>query len=153
MGFKHVILDGRGDQTWTTPLDVFNAFNARFKFELDACASKANTLCESCFTEEDDSLQQDWGTQAVWVNPPFAKAKKFVEKAVEEVKKGALVTMVIPANMNSCYWHDYILGRPEVEIHFPRRGLKFGGASRVCPCPVAVVVFHPSEENPQLLRA
>lgn len=143
MSFKHVLLDGRGDQTWTTPKEVFDAFDKRFCFAVDACASQKNSLCEQFWTEQDDALAQDWGAQSIWVNPPFAKAKKFVEKAVESASNGALVTMVIPANMNSCYWHDYILGKPNVEIHFPRRGLKFGGAKKVCPCPVAVVVFHP----------
>jgi phage N-6-adenine-methyltransferase len=153
MSFKHVLLDGRGDQTWTTPLDVFATFDARFEFELDACASDSNALCDSFFTEEDNSLEQDWDGRRVWINPPFAKAKKFVEKAVEEVRKGALVTMLIPANMNSCYWHDHILGQPNVEIFFPRRGLKFGGSKVYCPCPVAIVVFHPKEEDFMLKTA
>lgn len=146
MSFKHIQLSGRGDQTWTTPVDAFNTFDTRFGFKLDACASKSNALCEKYFTEEDDALSQDWGTEPVWINPPFAKAKKFVEKAAAEAAKGTLVVMLIPANMNSCYWHDFILGRIDVEIHFPRRGLKFGNATKVCPCPVAVVVFYPKVE-------
>ncbi len=143
MDFVKTIICSRGRQTWETPQEVFDYFDNIFNFDIDVCASNQNKLCHEYFSEDDDSLCQDWNGKTCWCNPPFGKAKQFVEKACYETACGATVVMIIPANLNTNYWHDYLIDNPRVETYFPRGGIKFGGAKQPCPIPVAIVVWHP----------
>jgi phage N-6-adenine-methyltransferase len=143
MEFTKTIISGRGYQSWTTPRELFDHFDALFNFEIDLCASPENALCKEFFTEADDALTKSWEGKTCFLNPPFGLTKKFVEAACEETAKGATVVMIIPANLNTNYWHDYLLDNDRVELIFPRGGIKFGGAKKRCPIPVAIVIWHP----------
>src|SRR5688572_7206513 len=56
-----------------TPAALFRKLHAEFGFTLDAAASDVNALCPRYFTRDQDALGQDWGTDVVWLNPPFGK--------------------------------------------------------------------------------
>ena len=130
------------DQTWTTPKDFFNNLNDEFGFTLDAFASDENALCENYFTEEQDSLKQDWSGHTVFMNPPYGRMiGKCVKKAWEESKKGTTIVALIPARTDTTYWHDYIFGHA-TEIRYIKGRLKFGDGNNPAPFPSAVVVWN-----------
>lgn len=126
---------------WATPQDFFNELNNRFGFTLDPCATHENAKCEKYFTISEDGLQQNWGGETVFCNPPYGRAiKDWVKKAYDESKKpGTIVVMLIPARTDTTYFHDYIYGKAEIE--FVRGRLKFGDGKNPAPFPSMVVIF------------
>lgn len=128
---------------WSTPQDFFDRLNAVFRFETDVCALPGNAKCPRYFTPETDGLAQDWiGT--CWMNPPYGREiGKWVQKAYTSSRKnGATVVCLLPARVDTRWWHDYCA--KAAEIHFVKGRLKFGDAANSAPFPCAVVVFGPS---------
>lgn len=121
---------------WATPQDFFDALDAEFRFDLDACALPENAKCERYFTPEQDGLAQEW-SGIVWCNPPYGRQiGKWVKKAAEA---GCDVVMLLPARTDTAWFHDYIYGK--AEIRFVRGRLKFGGAKWNAPFPCMVVIY------------
>ncbi len=67
-------------QNWRTPKDFFKLLDARYRFTTDMAASKVNALCPKFFTEEQDSLQQDWARHAGFLNPPYKGIKHWTQR-------------------------------------------------------------------------
>jgi phage N-6-adenine-methyltransferase len=128
---------------WETPQDFFDRLNVEFQFDLDVCALPENAKCTKYFTPEDDGLRQEWhGT--CWMNPPYGREiAKWIRKAYESAKQGATVVCLIPARVDTRWWHDYCM--EAAEIRFVRGRLKFGGVKDNAPFPSAVVVFRKSD--------
>lgn len=105
--------------SWGTDPVIFNALNKEFNFSLDAAASEKNNKVPNYLTKEDDALSIDWlerinsynkllcntsvFTKNVWVNPPYGKGfiKKFMQKAIEEKKKGVTTVLLVPATLDA----------------------------------------------------
>ncbi|EOA9034933.1 phage N-6-adenine-methyltransferase [Vibrio harveyi] len=127
--------------TWETPIKIFEQLNHEFGFTLDATASHQNALCEQYITAEDDALHQDWSNHVVFCNPPYSRLKHFAEKAFKESLKGATVVMLVPARTCSVAYHDYF---SKGEIRFIRGRLKFlmqGEEQASAPFPSMLVIF------------
>lgn len=56
---------------WATPQPFFDRVNAEFGFTLDACALPHNAKVGRYFTPEQNSLEQSWSGEVVWLNPPY----------------------------------------------------------------------------------
>lgn len=127
---------------WETPQDLFDKLNEIFDFGLDACASHENAKCREYFTEEDDSLQQDWNDGPVWMNPPYGRdIWKWMKKAVVESHENReTIVCLVPARTDTKWWHQYAT---KGEIFYLKGRLKFGGAKNSAPFPSAIVVFRP----------
>ena len=73
---------------WATPQDFYDKLDSEFHFTLDPCADESNHKCDKYFTEQENGLEQCWGGQTVFCNPPYGRAiKDWVKKSSEEVKK------------------------------------------------------------------
>lgn len=123
---------------WSTPDDLFAELNEIFHFDLDACASVANTKCPRYFTRDDDALKQRWnGT--VWMNPPYGREiGAFMKKAYEESLLGSTVVSLVPSRTDTSWWHRYA---KRGQVVFLRGRLRFGGAETSAPFPSAIVIF------------
>ena len=124
---------------WSTPQEFFDDLNRTFKFDLDACATHENALCDRYFTKEDDALAHEWkGT--IWMNPPYgAEIASFMAKALDSASKhGSTVVCLVPARTDTRWWHDYAI---KGTVLFLKGRLKFGGAKTDAPFPSAVVIF------------
>lgn len=132
-------------QDWETPASVFSPLHVEFRFTLDAAANETNTKAPKFFNAEDDGLTQDWGTNHVWLNPPYgegsARISSWVAKAHAASLLGATVVMLIPARTNTNWFHDFCLKYGEVR--FIRGRPKFGGAAHGLPQPLCIVIFRP----------
>lgn len=144
------------NQTWATPVPIFDVLNHEFEFTLDPCCSPLTAKVKSKFyTEADDGLSKDWSKDVVFMNPPYGKAlPKWVRKAYEESRKGATVVCLIPARLDPKYWHDYCLPHgliavPEGRIYFEINGKRMKGSP---PFAAAFVVFSPPEKK-QFVKA
>ena len=126
---------------WETPQDLFDKYDAIYRFETDVCALPENAKCKRFFTPEMDGLKQEW-TGVCWCNPPYGRQiGKWVEKAV---KSSATVVMLLPARTDTKWFHDWCL--PYGKIEFLRGRLKFGGCDNSAPFPPMIVVFEADKE-------
>lgn len=132
-------------QEWTTPAKLYEPLNEKYNFNFDLAADKHNTKCQHYYSENDDSLKQEWRGRC-WLNPPYGgmaanKLANWVKKAKSETERGSaeLVAVLMPARTNTKWWHDccmkankiiFICGRP-----------KFGGAKYGLPQPLAIIIF------------
>jgi len=127
---------------WETPRYFFDALKMCANFTLDPAATDENHMCDKYYTLESDGLKQDWSGHVVYVNPPYSKRqlKLWVKKGYEEgLKPNTKVIMLIPARVDTKYWHEYVMRAKEV--YFVEGRLKFNGAASVASFPSAVVVF------------
>lgn len=133
---------------WTTPRDQWEEWNAEFHFTVDVASTHENALCEKHYTIEEDGLTQDWSGEVVWANPPYGPPlAKWVEKAHNEMKLGAVIVMLIPARTDTRWWQKYISGDPSVEVKFLAGRLKFGNSKNSAPFPSALVIFRRLEAS------
>ncbi|MBS0978694.1 DNA N-6-adenine-methyltransferase [Levilactobacillus brevis] len=132
---------------WETPQAFFDKLNRQYQFSFDLAASVDNAKCQNFFTEEDDSLSQNWHIIAgnLFLNPPYGRElRKWVQKAYEESlkKHDACIVLLIPARTDTSYWHDFIFGK--AQIKFLRGRLKFelnGESKDAAPFPSALVIY------------
>lgn len=89
------ILFSKKSDNWATPKVVYDRYIAEGYF--DPCPLNSNF----------DGLKIDWEAKN-FVNPPYSKIKEFVEKAIEEHKKGKEVVLLIPARTDTKYFKKLI---------------------------------------------
>lgn len=119
---------------WATPQDFYDSLNAKWNFELDVCATADTAKCPNFISPEQDCLKMDWGQKRCFMNPPYGRSMgKFIAKAYEEAKKGAIVVCLLPARTDTKNWfHKYIWDgvnkrfRPGVTPDFISGRLVFG---------------------------
>ena len=110
---------------YCTPQNFFDRLNDEFHFVLDAAATEKSAKCKAYYTPETDGLHSPWNLGgAVFCNPPYGReVGKWVRKAYQEAQNGTTVVLLIPARMDTAYFHEYIYGR--AEIRFLRGRLRF----------------------------
>ncbi len=126
---------------WDTPQWLFDALDKEFGFTLDPCCTTENATCEKYYTMIENGLLQDWGTETVFMNPPYSEANPWMRKAYGAAQEGATVVCLIPSRTDTAWWHDYAM---KGEIRLLRGRLKYGKAENSAPFPSAVIVFRPS---------
>ena len=138
------------DQAWRTPRHVFDYFDDRFSFDLDAASSAQNALCDRYLTIEDNALEVDWtglGVRSVWCNPPYGReVGKWVEKCRREADKGIRVCALVFARTDTRWWHDHIMGRARM-VYLFRGRVKFGRSDtgemkHAAPAPSCLVMWY-----------
>jgi len=82
---------------------MYNQLDSEFGFTLDAAASDDNAKCKKYYTMEDDALTKDWSNEVVFCAPPNGTSikRKFIKKAWEESRKGAVVVLFIPVDTST----------------------------------------------------
>ena len=120
---------------WETPYALWSRLNEFWGFTLDAAASDENHLCDNYFTKEDDGLAQSWKGHRVWLNPPYSRSiGQWMKEAYEETRDGkTMVIALVPARVDTRWYHDYIQGKA-AEVKFLRGRLKYtlgGGPSEL----------------------
>lgn len=137
------IMFSSASDNWGTPQDFFDKLNAEFGFDLDVCATKENAKCSKYFTKGQDGLNQYWGANTCWMNPPYGREiKAWVRKACDTSNfQGVVVVALLPARTDTAWFWDYIQGK--AEIRFIRGRLKFGGCKNSAPFPSMVVIWRP----------
>lgn len=102
---------------WATPDYILNPLNEEFHFDHDPCPLQ----------HEEDGLSTEWGNSN-FINPPYSRKLKeaFVNKAVEESKKGKTCVLLLPVSTSTKLFHDVILPNAK-DIRFVRGRIKFLG--------------------------
>ena len=133
---------------WATDKELFNRLNKEFKFTLDVCASDWNKKLDNYFSEEQDSLIQDWSNDICFMNPPYGKVlKDWMKKAYEESLKGATVICLVPSATDLEWWHEYAM---KGEIRFLRGRPRFytkDGKWQNTFSPSVIIIFKPKTQS------
>lgn len=137
-----------------TPRDLLDAIEARFgrlTFDLAATAeSNVTGASTQFFGPEDDALSRPWPRHAgerLWLNPPFDKIGPWAAKCVQWVdtapaNSGARLLLLVPASVDSVWWHDSVRGFARVLALAPR--VTFVGHAQPFPKAMALCVYDPS---------
>lgn len=106
---------------WATPEYVYEELNQEFNFDFDPCPLNHNT-------SDWDGLQVEWGN-STFCNPPYSKGLKplFINKAVQESKKGKRVVLLLPVSTSTKLFHDIILPNISEPIRFVKGRIRFKG--------------------------
>lgn len=108
---------------WGTPPELFAELDRQHHFTLDPCATPENAKCVRYFTQADNGLEQDWGTESVFMNPPYGRTiGKWMRKAFLSAQAGATVVCLVPSRTDTAWWHDYAM---KGETRLLRGRLKF----------------------------
>lgn len=134
-----VLFSSKSDE-WSTPKELFEDLNKRFDFKFDLAASKENALCEKFFSIDENAIAQDWSLIDgwSWLNPPYSEIFNFVHKATLEAEKGANIVMLIPARVDTRWYHGFV---SKYHHSFIKGRLKFSGAKHNAPFPCMLVFF------------
>jgi phage N-6-adenine-methyltransferase len=141
-----------GKDDWETPDDLFNFYNDKYEFILDAAANEVNSKCRyhlgpgGIYEDALNISWEDWLTIGnIWLNPPYSRPlqSEFVKKASYEAMRwghGSVVTL-LPARTDTKLFHDYIWNKESAELIFLKGRLKFKGAKHGAPFPSMIVIF------------
>jgi site-specific DNA-methyltransferase (adenine-specific) len=112
------------DDSWSTPTELFSILNDEFNFTLDAAASDLTAKCKKYYTQITDGLKHSWEGEVVFCNPPYNEGNKtrdtlrnWVEKCFREsLYPNTKVVALIPASVDTTYFHDFIWNKAEVRF-------------------------------------
>lgn len=121
-----------------TPDELFLELDKEFHFTLDVCATPENAKCHRYFTVADNGLEQNWGGEVCWMNPPYSQTGKWMEKALRESHRGATVVCLVPAATDTKWWHEIASNG---QVRFIRGRLRFKGMRASAPFPSVIVIF------------
>lgn len=128
-------------EDWETPQYLFDELDKEFDFDIDVCADDKNCKVSDYFSKELNGLNQSWGGQICWLNPPYGrKIGEWVKKAYEESQKGATVVCLLPSRTCTRWFHDYCL---KGEVRFIKGRFHFSNTKWNAPFPSMIVVFRP----------
>lgn len=132
---------------WETPSYIFKVRRDMHNIILDTCATKENTKCNVYFDKKTNGLKQDWSvvkefgrTASCWMNPPYGRnIGEWVAKAHKEALNGVKTVALLPARTDTKWFHNYILGKYDIE--FLKGRIKFANAKSSAPFPSMIVIF------------
>jgi len=131
---------------WETPQALFDHFDRRFKFDLDAAAAAHNYKVKNHFSKERCAFKHRWADHgsAVWLNPPYGRrVGLWIAEAQRQAIEGKIkVVVLIMARTDTAYFHDLCMKANE--IHFIRGRVKFerdDGHTGPAPCGSMAVLF------------
>jgi site-specific DNA-methyltransferase (adenine-specific) len=95
--FNKVLANTRESDHYYTPKDFYEQVNKEFNFDFDPCPLRHDT-------EVWNGLEVDWNG-SVYVNPPYSHIEVWLQKGIEEIKKGNAnkVVYLIPLRTDSWY--------------------------------------------------
>jgi phage N-6-adenine-methyltransferase len=95
-------IQSKTNDDWCTPLDLFVSLNDEFHFKLDPCTTDDNPpQTPLYYTKETDGLSKPW-YDSTFVNPPYGNGvNKWLEKAVNEMKRGVTSVFLVPVRTNT----------------------------------------------------
>lgn len=93
-----------------TPNWLFESLNLEFDFKFDLACNEKNKKTQFGFTENENSLTQDWHKIDgwLWLNPPYSPLKPWIKKAQDENKKGAKIVVLCPPIISTRYFQDHL---------------------------------------------
>ena len=135
MPFDSSVMFSSAAEAWATPLAVYDALHAEFRFTFDPCPlmEPAEAGLPLFGT---DGLYKPWDGHRVFCNPPYGPG---IDKWLAKASEAEIAVYLLPARTDTRWWHNYALSARE--IRFLRGRLRFGGATNSAPFPSVVLVY------------
>ena len=139
------VLFSSGNDSWSTPRQIFDDLDKEFKFDFDPCPLNTNPKLTGTLFDTDDSpepfdgLIEEWG-ESNFVNPPYSDITAWMYKADIEWKKGKKIVLLVPSRTDTKWFHKYCLPNAK-EIRFCKGRLKFGFSKNSAPFPSMIIIF------------
>lgn len=122
-----VAREGWTSDDWATPAALVRELETEFgPFDLDPCCRPETAKAARFYTREDDGLGQPWFGN-VFLNPPYSAPRPWLERAAAVTSSGeaALVVALLPAAVDTGWFHDVVL--PHAECRWLRGRVRFIG--------------------------
>lgn len=119
-----MIIDPR--QEWETPSDLFGVLDREFGFDLDVCATAANTKHPVFISPSCNALKKNMPWLFLksrgWLNPGFANPMPWCEKAHTEVQRDPtnLVVQIGLVSVSAAWWRFACTHASEIRLLSPR---------------------------------
>jgi site-specific DNA-methyltransferase (adenine-specific) len=85
-------------------------------------------------------LDREWGT-STYCNPPYGRfLGDWIEKGLNESRKGKVIVFLVPARTDTRWFHNFVLPNA-TEIRFIKGRLKFPPSKNPAPFPSMVIIF------------
>jgi site-specific DNA-methyltransferase (adenine-specific) len=131
---------------WSTPQVLVDWLDQTFRFTLDPCATKENAKCPRYYDAAADGLSKSWERERVFLNPPYSRVGRWMEKAyTEAVEHRATVIALVAARTDTRWWQDWVRTKAN-EIDYLAGRVTFsrpGKEANTAPFPSALVVYRP----------
>lgn len=133
---------GTSKQDYETPPEFMEAVERRFgKIKFDLAAEVHTRKAELYFSQETDSLKQNWSAIPgwLWLNPPFSNIGDWAKKCAEETQYGARILFLVPASTGSGWYWNHV--KPHAHVLHLRQRITFMGAPDAYPKDMLLAVF------------
>lgn len=130
-------------QDWITPKEFYKKLDKEFNFDFDPCPISNYTNGGNV-----NGLNCEWEKRN-YCNPPYITKEqdKFIEKGIEEWRKGKIVVFLIPSRTGTKRFHKLLnLG---AEFRFIKGRLKFGDQENYAPFDSVVVILNQKGVEPK----
>lgn len=110
--------NGSNVDDWETPVHIKDYIIKTYGEYFDPCPIRSSF----------DGLSIEWGS-VNYINPPYSRKLKeaFINKALEESKKGSVCILLIPANTDTKIFHNIIV--PNGVVKLINKRIKFKGVN------------------------
>jgi len=127
------VLFSSRNPNYQTPPSLYAALNREFLFTLDPATDSGNWLqTPKFYTRETHGLSQSWAGERFFLNPPFARKNRkkgiegfpiepWIEKSWKESLEGATGALLVPARMDTKWFHRWVIGNAEEIRLIPHR--------------------------------
>lgn len=113
---------GQSDE-WYTPPEIFRALDTTF--DLDPCSPGAShwVPARRVYTAQQDGLVQPWGSNFVFMNPPFGGRNGHIPWLTKFFTHANGIA-IVRAYTSSSWWHQHVVPNAQTLL-FPRGKTKF----------------------------
>lgn len=132
----------RSKQDIATPQVFISAIEARFgEIAFDLAASPKNTKCDVFFSENDNSLAQDWSSLSgnLWLNPPFGNIEPWAKKCAERKNDPRWTLLLVPAAVGANWFQQHVV--PNAHVIELNDRITFVGSRTGYPKDLVLCVF------------
>ena len=140
---------------WETPSEFFEILNNEFKFTLDVCALSGTAKCSRYLTPEIDALKQDWSKEIFWMNPPYGRGQnvyKWVQKAFTETQKGGTGVCLLPASIDTKWFHEFCMKAHEIRFVKDRLWFSLNGKAQRANHASIIVIFRQTDRSTPAIK-
>jgi phage N-6-adenine-methyltransferase len=149
----------RGSDEYETPKALFDYLNTIFEFELDPCAkpsieAQKRIKTRVQWTEDDNSLDGEWENLSTFVNPPYSKISKWIDKVLDEYDRRLLayanpsksnykpkpIVLLVPARIDTKWFHK-IAKYSFTKVILLKGRLKFNNSKNSSPFPSCLIIL------------
>jgi phage N-6-adenine-methyltransferase len=148
-----------GSDEYETPKALFDYLNSIFEFELDPCAKpsieaqkRINT--KEKYTQDEDGLDNTWVNFSTFVNPPYSKISKWIDKAIKEYDDRLMIyarfstptsrpkpiVMLVPARTDTKWFHK-IANYSFTKVILLKGRLRFNNSKNSSPFPSCLIIL------------